>query len=208
MTSITLRTAETAAPPGKNSRPSSVCAPKKPRASAKAGAGEVIRFALNECSLGAILVAATRQGICVIELGDASEPLMEGLRARFPKAEIAPGDAVFHELAARVIAFVEKPAPASGLPLDVRGTPFQREIWEILRDIPPGKTMSYAEVAAKAGRPEAVRAVARACASNALAVVIPCHRVVRTGGALSGYRWGVERKAKLLAREGSTLPAR
>jgi len=182
------------------------CAPLlglKPSSFAKGGAGEVIRFAVGECSLGSVLVAATAQGICAIELGDSPEPLVEVLQDRFPDAELKGGDADFERVVAQVIGLVEEPKRALGLPLHVRGTAFQQKIWEILRSIPIGETMSYAEVAAKAGCPSAVRAVASACAANKLAVAIPCHRVVRTGGALSGYRWGVERKAALLKREGA-----
>ena len=182
------------------------CAPQlglKPSSFAKGGAGEVILFAVGECSLGSVLVAATAQGICAIQLGDSPEPLVEALRDRFPNAELKGGDADFERVLAEVISLVEEPKRALGLPLHVRGTAFQHKIWEILRSIPIGETMSYAEVAAKAGCPSAVRAVASACAANKLAVAIPCHRVVRTGGALSGYRWGVQRKAALLKREGA-----
>ncbi len=175
----------------------------KPSAFAKGGAGEVIRFALGECSLGSILVAATAQGICAIQFGYAPEPLIEALRGRFPKAELKGGDADFERVVAHVIGLVEEPKRAFDLPLHVRGTAFQQRVWEVLRSIPPGETMTYAEVAAKAGCASAVRAVASACAANKIAVAIPCHRVVRTGGALSGYRWGVERKAALLKREGA-----
>lgn len=182
------------------------CAPElglKPSVFAKGGAGEVIRYAIGECSLGSILVAATAQGICAIQFGDAPEPLIEALRGRFPKAELKGGDADFEHVVAHVIGLVEEPKRAFDLPLHVRGTAFQQRVWEVLRSIPPGETMTYAEVAAKAGCPSAVRAVASACAANKIAVAIPCHRVVRTGGALSGYRWGVERKAALLKREGA-----
>ncbi len=182
------------------------CAPElglKPSAFVKGGAGEVIRYAIGECSLGSILVAATAKGICAIQFGDAPEPLVEALRGRFPKAELKGGDADFERVVAHVIGLVEEPKRAFDLPLHVRGTAFQQRVWEVLRSIPPGETMTYAEVAAKAGCPSAVRAVASACAANKIAVAIPCHRVVRTGGALSGYRWGVERKAALLKREGA-----
>ncbi len=183
------------------------CAPElglKPSAFVKGGPGEVIRFAVGDCSLGSILVAATAQGICAIQFGDAPEPLIEALRGRFPKAELKGGDADFERVVAHVIGLVEEPKRAFDLlPLHVRGTAFQQRVWDVLRRIPPGETMTYAEVAAKAGCPNAVRAVASACAANKIAVAIPCHRVVRTGGALSGYRWGVERKAALLKREGA-----
>ena len=182
------------------------CAPGlglKPSAFGKGGAGEVILFAVATCSLGSILVAATAQGICAIQLGDAPEPLVEALRDRFPKAELRGGDEDFERVVAQVIGLVEEPKRAFGLPLHVRGTAFQQRVWEVLRSIPPGETMTYAEVAAEAGCPSAVRAVASACAANKIAVAIPCHRVVRKGGALSGYRWGVKRKAALLKREGA-----
>jgi AraC family transcriptional regulator, regulatory protein of adaptative response / methylated-DNA-[protein]-cysteine methyltransferase len=170
----------------------------------KAGEGEVVRFAVGECSLGSILVAATARGICAIELGDAPEPLVEGLRNRFRNADLRRGDAEFGRIVSQVVAFVDNPKRVPDLPLDVRGTAFQEKVWRILAEIPFGGTATYAEVAAKAGCPNAVRAVASAIAHNKLAVAIPCHRVVRTGGALSGYRWGVERKAKLLEREGAS----
>ncbi len=182
------------------------CAPGlglKPGAFAKGGAGEVIQFAAGECSLGSILVAATAQGVCAVELGSSPEPLVEGLQDRFPNAELIGGDTNFERVVAQVIDFVEEPKRAFELPLHVRGTVFQQKVWEILRSIPLGETATYAEVAAEAGCPRAIRAVANACASNRLAVVIPCHRVVRTDGSLSGYRWGVERKAALLKREGA-----
>jgi AraC family transcriptional regulator of adaptative response/methylated-DNA-[protein]-cysteine methyltransferase len=182
------------------------CAPElglKPSAFAKGGTGEVILFAVGECSLGSILVAATAKGICAIQLGDAPEPLVEALRDRFPKAELRGGDEDFERVVAQVIGLVEEPKRAFGLPLHVRGTAFQQKVWEVLRNIPPGETMTYAEVAARVGCPRAVRAAASAIAANKLAVAIPCHRVIRTGGALSGFRWGVKRKAALLKREGA-----
>jgi AraC family transcriptional regulator, regulatory protein of adaptative response / methylated-DNA-[protein]-cysteine methyltransferase len=173
----------------------------KPKDFRKAGAGEVIRFAVGECSLGSILVAATGRGLCAIELADAPEGLVEGLQNRFRNADLIGGDADFERIVAQVIAFVDDPKQVFDLPLHVRGTAFQEKVWRVLREIPLGRTMTYSEVAAKAGCPGAVRAVASAIASNRLAVAIPCHRVVRKGGALSGFRWGVERKAKLLKRE-------
>jgi AraC family transcriptional regulator of adaptative response/methylated-DNA-[protein]-cysteine methyltransferase len=165
------------------------------------GVDASIRFAVGACSLGAILVAATREGVCAILLGDDPDLLLRDLQDRFPRAELIGGDAGFEESIAKVIAFVEAPALGLDLPLDVRGTAFQRRVWQALREIPAGKTASYTEVAARIGSPKAVRAVAKACASNAIAVAIPCHRVVRNDGALSGYRWGVERKRALLDRE-------
>jgi AraC family transcriptional regulator, regulatory protein of adaptative response / methylated-DNA-[protein]-cysteine methyltransferase len=169
----------------------------------KGKAGEEIRFAVAECSLGSIMVAATERGISAIELADAPEPLVEGLRHRCRNAVLIGADAEFERIVAQVIAFVDNPTQGFDLPLDMRGTAFQEKVWRVLREIPLGETVTYAQVAAKAGYPGAVRAVASAIASNRLAVVIPCHRVVRTGGALSGFRWGVERKTKLLKREGA-----
>jgi AraC family transcriptional regulator of adaptative response/methylated-DNA-[protein]-cysteine methyltransferase len=165
------------------------------------GNGAAIRFAVGECSLGAILVAATEKGVCAIQLGDDPEILVRGLQDRFPRARLIGGDATFEQLVARVVALVEAPGNGLDLPLDVRGTAFQRQVWQALRDIPPGSTASYAEIAQRIGRPKAVRAVAQACASNDIAVAIPCHRVVRRDGGLSGYRWGIERKRVLLERE-------
>lgn len=165
------------------------------------GAGEVIRFAVGQCSLGAILVAATAKGVCAILLDDDPEVLVNDLQDRFPKAKLIGGDREFEQWMARVIGLVETPAQGLDLPLDVRGTAFQQRVWEALRAIPAGSTASYAEIAGRIGAPKAVRAVAQACAANALAVAIPCHRVVKSDGALSGYRWGVERKRRLIERE-------
>lgn len=172
-----------------------------PTAFRSGGAGESIRFAVGECSLGSILVAATEKGVCSILLGDDPEALVHDLEKRFPRAQLAGGDKDFEELVAQVVGVVEAPSRQIDLPLDVRGTAFQQRVWQALRDIPAGSTVSYTEIAHRIGTPTAVRAVARACASNALAVVIPCHRVVRHDGALSGYRWGIERKRALLNRE-------
>lgn len=166
------------------------------------GAGETIRFALGQCSLGAILVAESARGLCAIALGDAPEPLLRGLQDQFPRARLVGGDAAFERRVAQVVGFVEQPAVGLDLPLDVRGSAFQQRVWQALRAVPPGTAVGYAELARRIGQPAAARAVARACASNVLAVAIPCHRVVRTDGQLSGYRWGVARKAALLAREG------
>lgn len=167
------------------------------------GAGETIRFALGQCSLGAILVAESDQGICSIALGDAPEPLLAQLQAQFPRADLVGGDAAFERRVAQVVGFVEQPALGLELPLDVRGSAFQQRVWQALRAVPAGQTLSYAELARRIGQPRAARAVARACASNPLAVAIPCHRVVRGDGALAGYRWGVARKQALLASERS-----
>lgn len=160
-----------------------------------------IRYAVEKCSLGTILVAATDRGVCAILLGDAPEELVDDMRNRFPRAELTGGDAGFGQLVARVVDFVEAPGLDNDLPLDLRGTAFQQRVWQELRRIPPGETASYAEIARRIGSPGAVRGVAGACAANPLAVVIPCHRAVRSDGGLAGYRWGVERKRALLDRE-------
>jgi len=172
----------------------------------RAGGKDVeIRFALGECSLGAILVASSDKGVCAIALGDDPDMLVRELQDRFPKARLIGGDAEFEQLVAKVVGFVEAPAIGLNLPLDVRGTVFEQRVWQALREIPVGSTVSYSELANRIGSPKAVRAVAGACAANALAVAIPCHRVVRNDGALSGYRWGVERKQVLLEREAETI---
>src|SRR5712691_10090817 len=161
------------------------------------GTGEraaVIRFAAGECSLGSILVAATPKGVCAILFGDDPDALARDLTARFPTARPSGGDEDFAKLVAKVIGFVEAPTQGLDFPLDLHGTAFQQRVWRALREIPAGATATYADVARRIGNPKAVRAVAQACASNPLAVAIPCHRVVRTGGALSGYRWGAARK--------------
>jgi AraC family transcriptional regulator of adaptative response/methylated-DNA-[protein]-cysteine methyltransferase len=166
------------------------------------GAGAAVRFAVGQCSLGAILVAATDKGVCAILLGDEPEALVRDLQDRFPRAELIGGDAGFEQWVARVVGLVEAPQVGLELPLDVRGTAFQQRVWQALREIPPGATATYADIAQRIGQPNSVRAVAQACGANPLAVAIPCHRVVRRDGGLSGYRWGVERKRVLLAREG------
>ena len=175
-----------------------------PTAFRAGGDGSSIKFAVGESTLGAILVAATDKGVCAILLGDNPDPLVQDLQDRFPKAQLIGGDAEFETLVAQVVGFVETPTRGLDLPLDIRGTAFQRQVWQALREIAPGSTASYADIATRIGRPKSVRAVAQACAANALAVAIPCHRVVRTDGALSGYRWGVERKRALLEREASS----
>jgi AraC family transcriptional regulator of adaptative response/methylated-DNA-[protein]-cysteine methyltransferase len=165
------------------------------------GRGERIRFAMGQCSLGAILVAATDRGVCAVSLGDEPEALLQEFQSQFHGAELIGADPEFERTVARVVAFVEHPQRGIDLPLDVRGTAFQQRVWRLLRQIPCGKTRSYAEIAKQLGQPRAVRAVAGACAANRIAVAIPCHRVVRTGGGLSGYRWGIQRKATLLETE-------
>ena len=168
------------------------------------GRGATIRFAVGECALGSVLVAGTARGVCDIRLGDAPEPLVQALQDRFTNAELIGDDADFQAHVARVVAFVERPAIGLDLPLDIRGTAFQRRVWQALREIPRGETASYTAIAARIGAPTSSRAVAGACAANTLALAIPCHRVVRKDGGLSGYRWGVARKRALLDRERST----
>lgn len=167
----------------------------------KGGADTEIRFAIGECSLGSILVAASDRGVCAIQLGDDPGKLARDLQDRFPNAALVGGDAEFERLVARVVGFVEAPGVGLDLPLDVRGTAFQQRVWTALRGVPAGATVSYTDLAERVGAPKSARAVAQACASNLIAVAIPCHRVVRSDGALSGYRWGVERKRALLDRE-------
>lgn len=166
------------------------------------GTGQHIRYAVAPCSLGLVLVAATSRGICAITLGDDADSLVNDLQERFRAATLTPADAGFNAELAAVVTFVDAPAGGLALPLDIRGTAFQERVWQALQRIPAGHTASYAEIAAAIGQPQAARAVAAACAANHLAVAIPCHRVVRNDGSLSGYRWGVARKAALLAREG------
>jgi AraC family transcriptional regulator, regulatory protein of adaptative response / methylated-DNA-[protein]-cysteine methyltransferase len=165
------------------------------------GAGTDISFAVGECSLGSILVARSERGICAILLGDDPEALTQDLQDRFPQANLIGGDSAFEQFVAKVVGFVEAPAIGLNLPLDIRGTAFQQRVWQALQKIPAGATASYTDIAKLIGSPKSVRAVAQACGANALAVAIPCHRVVRRDGALSGYRWGVERKRTLLERE-------
>ena len=163
--------------------------------------GESIRYAVGKCSLGSILVAATEEGVCAILLGDDPASLVRELQDSFPKAQLTGGDEDFKYVVAKVVAFIEVPALGLDVPLDIRGTAFQQRVWQALCAIPLGSTASYAKIAARIGAAKAVRAVAQACAANTLAVVIPCHRVVRNDGSLSGYRWGVTRKRALLDRE-------
>jgi AraC family transcriptional regulator, regulatory protein of adaptative response / methylated-DNA-[protein]-cysteine methyltransferase len=165
------------------------------------GLNEEIKFAVGQTSLGAILVASSTKGIASILLGDDPDALVRSLQDRFPKAHLNGADQDYEAVVARVVGFVEAPGIGLNLPLDVRGTVFQQRVWQALQDIPVGATVSYAEIAQRIGSPKAVRAVAGACAANNLAVAIPCHRVVRNDGALSGYAWGVDRKRALLERE-------
>jgi len=165
------------------------------------GADEDIRFAVGQCSLGAILVASSDKGVASILIGDDPDALVRELQDRFPKARLIGGDGDYETLVARVVGLIEAPQVGLDLPLDVRGTAFQQRVWQALREIPAGRTASYADIARAIGSPKAVRAVAGACAANTIAVAIPCHRVVRNDGSLSGYRWGVERKRALIERE-------
>jgi AraC family transcriptional regulator of adaptative response/methylated-DNA-[protein]-cysteine methyltransferase len=160
-----------------------------------------IRFAIGECSLGSILVARSAKGICAILLGDDPDALLRDLQDRFPNATLVGDDSRFERIVSQVVGFVDAPSAGLNLPLDIRGTAFQQRVWQALREIPVGSTATYAEIAARLGNPQGGRAVAQACAANPLAVAIPCHRVVRTDGSVSGYRWGVERKRRLLERE-------
>ena len=171
------------------------------------GARTDIRFAVGECSLGSVLVAATVKGVCAILLGDDPDALVRELQDLFPRATLVGGDRSFESIVGRVVGFVESPALGLDLPLDVRGTAFQRRVWQALAAIPAGSTLSYGAIARQIGSPASVRAVARACAANTLAVAIPCHRVIKRDGAVSGYRWGVERKRILLEREAGRVLA-
>jgi AraC family transcriptional regulator of adaptative response/methylated-DNA-[protein]-cysteine methyltransferase len=165
------------------------------------GQNTEMKFAVGQCSLGSILVAASGKGVTAILLGDDPEALLREVQDRFPRARLIGGDRAFEKLVAKVVGFVEAPRTGLDLPLDVQGTAFQHRVWKALCAIPAGKTATYAEIARRIGKPDAVRAVAGACAANKIAVAIPCHRVVRTDGSLSGYRWGVGRKRALLDRE-------
>ena len=179
----------------------------KPTDFREGGSNTEIRFAIGETSLGSVLVAASDKGVCAILFGEEPEALAEDLQGRFPKARLVGGDRSFERWVAKVVGFVEAPRLGLDLPLDLRGTVFQQRVWKALQEIPIGSTASYSEVAKKVGAPRSARAVAQACAANRLAVAIPCHRVVRNDGGLSGYRWGVERKRALLAREAKARPA-
>jgi AraC family transcriptional regulator of adaptative response/methylated-DNA-[protein]-cysteine methyltransferase len=167
----------------------------------KGAPGETIRYAFAESSLGRVIVGLTEAGVCFVAFGADDNDLLGDLAARFPRAEIAPARPDDAELAAAVVALVDDPAHAPDLPLDVRGTAFQRRVWRALTQIEPGETVTYSELARRIGSPSAVRAVAQACGANPVAVAVPCHRVIGSDGSLTGYRWGVERKRELLARE-------
>jgi len=172
-----------------------------PGARRHGGRGETIRFTTVKTGLGWALVAATERGICMTALGDERAALEAELRRRFPAALIWPADAKLTAWAEQIVRFITRPDAQPDLPLDIRGTAFQAQVWRALQKIPPGRTASYSEIAAALGRPSAIRAVAQACANNKLAVLVPCHRVVRSDGDLAGYRWGIERKRALIARE-------
>jgi AraC family transcriptional regulator, regulatory protein of adaptative response / methylated-DNA-[protein]-cysteine methyltransferase len=178
----------------------------KPSEFQRGGAGTHIQFAARGCSLGQVLVGATERGVCAILLGDDVDALRSELSERFPRATLAAGGSDFEDIVARVTALIDEPGRGLELPLDVRGTAFQHRVWQALRAIPAGATASYSELAQAIGAPKAVRAVASACAANAHAVAIPCHRALRSDGELSGYRWGVERKRALLEREAAERP--
>jgi AraC family transcriptional regulator of adaptative response/methylated-DNA-[protein]-cysteine methyltransferase len=165
------------------------------------GADMDIFFAIGECSLGSIVVAQSERGICAISIGDDPSVLIKDLQDRFPRANLIGRERGYEEMVAKVVGMIEKPGIGMDLPLDIRGTAFQQRVWKALREIPMGTTATYSEIAGRIGMPKSVRAVAQACGANALAVAIPCHRVIRNDGGLSGYRWGVERKRELLARE-------
>lgn len=167
------------------------------------GKNTAIRFAVGECSLGSILVAQSQRGVCAILMGNDPDQLVRDLQDQFPQADLLGGDADFEQVVAKVVGFVQAPALGLDLPLDIRGTAFQERVWQALRQIPAGRTATYTQIAQELGIPKAVRAVANACGANFLAVAIPCHRVVRKDGSLSGYRWGVDRKRKLLDHEAS-----
>ncbi|VEB96206.1 Regulatory protein of adaptative response [Cedecea lapagei] len=167
----------------------------------KGGVRAQVQFVVGTCRLGEFLVAESERGICAILLGERAEALIGELEAEFPRSQLMPGDELFASRVAQVVSFIESPTAEFTLPLDIRGTAFQQQVWQALRAIPPGATVSYSELAARIGKPAAVRAVAGACAANTLAVAIPCHRVIRSDGGLSGYRWGVERKRQLLENE-------
>ncbi len=175
----------------------------KPGAYRDGGRDAAIRVAVTACSLGALLVAATERGLCAVRLGDDADALLAGFQARFRNATVCTDDAAFAALVAQVAALVERPDAPAELPLDIRGTAFQQRVWDALRAIPPGRTLTYSQIAAQIGAPAAVRAVGTACGANPVAIAVPCHRAVRSDGSLAGYAWGLARKAELLRREGA-----
>ncbi|HSV86211.1 MAG TPA: bifunctional DNA-binding transcriptional regulator/O6-methylguanine-DNA methyltransferase Ada [Levilinea sp.] len=173
----------------------------RPTSFKNGGSGARIFYAIRETHLGWLLVAATEAGVCAIEFGDSEQGLEDSLRARFPQAEIIANHPIYRGWVHSILAYLDRSETGLDLPLDIRGTAFQRRVWQALQDIPRGETVSYRELARRVGKPAAARAVAGACASNKIAVAIPCHRVVRSDGSLSGYRWGIERKRKLIELE-------
>jgi len=173
-----------------------------PSSLARGGRNETIAWGIADCLLGRVLVASTAQGLCSVQLGDDDAFLVEELSRRFPKARLVQGGQDFRTTIEQVVALIDDGRPLdSSLPLDLRGTVFQQRVWSALRQIPVGQTITYSELAQRIGRPKAIRAAASACGANRLAVVIPCHRVVARDGGLGGYRWGLERKRKLLESE-------
>jgi AraC family transcriptional regulator of adaptative response/methylated-DNA-[protein]-cysteine methyltransferase len=171
-----------------------------PRKLRDGGADECIRHAIAATSMGRILVAATDRGICMVEFG-AERQLLADLRRRFPKARLDAADAQLREWIRRVVDIIDRAGTDPGLPLDIRGTAFQMRVWTALSQLKRGETLSYAQLADRIGAAGSARAVARACASNGIAVLVPCHRVVAGDGSLAGYRWGIERKRRLLREE-------
>ena len=172
-----------------------------PGARRRAGDGETIRYVTVATPLGWALVAATARGVCLTALGDDRERLAAMVRERFPAALLVAEDAALKDWAEQIVRFITDPGQTPDLPLDIRGTAFQTRVWRALQRIPLGRTATYTEIARALGRPKAVRAVAQACAANNLALLVPCHRVIREDGDLAGYRWGLERKRALLERE-------
>jgi len=162
---------------------------------------EIIRYAQGDSALGTIIAAASERGLALVAFVDGQEGLLEGLRARFPEADLVEDAAALQETLVRLARLIEQPDARLDLPLDLRGSEFERRVWNALREIPPGQTVSYGDIAARIGSPREARAVAEACAANMLAVVVPCHRVVKKDGRISGYRWGFKRKRALIARE-------
>lgn len=178
-----------------------------PGAYRSGAASRTIRYSISDCPLGLLLVAATDKGVCAVAMGDNREQLISGLREEFPAAVLQPDPERLRAGVKALLDYMRGSAPNPELPLDVQGTAFQRQVWNELRRIPLGQTISYQELAARLGRPTGARAVAGACARNSVAMLIPCHRVVRNGGALAGYRWGLARKRELLARERAAAKA-
>lgn len=177
-----------------------------PSAFRRSGEGVRISYTIAETGLGKLLIATTARGVCLVRFGDNDPVLESELRQEFSAANLVRDDSALRAAVMQVRKLLTEPVAADSIPLDIRGTAFQQRVWRALREIPRGETRSYAEIARKIGRPKAVRAVANACASNPVAVVVPCHRVVQKNGSLAGYRWGVERKAALLRNEGVTFP--